>query len=383
MRIAHLGGLLSQHASGVWQMLEGLSGAQAAQGAGVMVFGIDDPAWQAGDRDRWQGGPARTLRHVGPLSFGCMPQLGRALRAFDPDVVHLHGLWMHASIVAAGWAARPGRRLVVSPHGMLAPVALAQSARRKRLAGPLFQNRCFRRAAGFHATAGTEAADIRAALGPRLGPLAGTRPVAVIPNGIADTGGAAGPWADRARRVLALGRLHPIKGYDRLLAAWAQVEPAAPGWTLEIAGPDPDGYGTELRRLAERLGLARAVIGPPRYGAARDALLAGSRLFALPSLSENFAMTVPEALVCGTPVLASTGAPWAELGPRGCGWWTAPEPDALAAVLLQAVRLPDATLSGMGAAGRAWVLEAFAWPGIARRMLDFYGGLHGPGAAGR
>ncbi len=121
-----------------------------------------------------------------------------------------------------------------------------------------FQNRCFSRASGYLATAETEAQDIRTYLG--------DVPVGVVPNGIGDTQTALPDWQTRDRKVVAIGRLHPVKGYDRLLKAWAKVEAVNADWALEIAGPDPDGYGKELRRLVSSLGLRRAVIGPARYG---------------------------------------------------------------------------------------------------------------------
>ncbi len=380
MRIAFLAGHLSRRASGVRQIIEGLSGAIAAQDVEIKVFGIRDSAWTNGDEALWQGAPAEAFDRIGPGNFGYMPGLGRALRAFDPDIVHLHGIWMYSSHVAAQWASRrpppqakpenkhrATSRLVISPHGMLAPAALSYSPMRKRLVRMAFQDRCFASASGYLATAEAEAKDIRA--------YCGDVPVGVVPNGVSDTQTKLPDWHMRARKVVAVGRLHPVKGYDRLLQAWKQVEATHPDWSLEIAGPDPDGHGDELRRLIGTLGLTRAVIGPARYGAERDALIATARLFALPSLTENFALTVPEALMCETPVIASTEAPWAGLSTHGCGWWVAPEPDALAKAMQDAISMPHPQLNAMGTAGRLWAKQAFGWNEIAKQTTDFYNSL--------
>lgn len=364
MRIAFLAGHLSRRASGVRQMIEGLSGAMAAEGADIKVFGIKDAAW-AEDAAHWQGAPAEVFDRLGPANFGYTPKLGAALDTFNPDIVHLHGLWMYSSAVAARWAGRhPGHHLVISPHGMLAPRALRYSRVRKRVVRALFQDRCFGRAAGYHVTAAAEAADTCA--------YVGDVPMAVVPNGVQDTSVRLPAFEARSRRVLAIGRLHSVKGYDRLLQAWAQIEPALDDWTLEIRGPDPDGYGETLRGIIAQLGLTRASIGSPLYGADRDRAIADARLFALPSLTENFALTVPEALICNTPVLASTEAPWAELPAKGCGWWVAPEPEALAGALREALYMPEAELAAMGDRGRAWTLDAFGWPQIAHGLIQFY-----------
>lgn len=367
MKIVFLAGYLSRRASGVRQTVEALSRALFARDHDVHVLGLEDVAWSSGDAALWQGGPVRVAPIVGPRALGWAPGLWRELALLEPDVLHLHGLWTPSSALAANWARRREGALVISPHGMLAPHALTYSPFRKKVAGLLYQERCFAAAAGYQATADAEACDIQAVLG--------NVPVAVVPNGVDDTSVSLPNYSERAKRVVAIGRLHPVKGYDRLLRAWAQVEQKSPGWTLEIAGPDPDGLSVELRQLSSELGLARATIGSPRYGAQRDELIAGSRLFALPSLSENFAMTVPEALVCGTPVLASWGSPWRALPEKGCGWWVDSKPDVLADALLKAMTTPETRLSQMGNAGRAWTLREFGWDAIAARMEEFYSTL--------
>lgn len=363
MRVAFLAGHLSRRASGVRQMIEGLSGALATGGMEIKVFGIRDPAW-ARDAGEWKGATAEVFDRFGPANFGFMPGLSRALSSYDPDLVHLHGIWMYSSAVAAGWAERSARPLVISPHGMLAPAALSYSPGRKRIVRAMFQDRCFARASGYHATAEAEAADIRSYLD--------DVPIAVVPNGVDDSSISLPSFSGRRKRVLAIGRMHPVKGYDRLLRAWAQVEDDFPCWTLEIAGPDPDGHGATLRTLIKDLGLGRATIGEAKFGAERDASMADARLFVLPSLTENFALTVPEALICATPVLASTATPWSELPEQKCGWWVPPEPDALAGALRAALSLPEGQLTTMGVNGRTWAQETFGWDRIARKMSGFY-----------
>ncbi|SOB99930.1 glycosyltransferase involved in cell wall bisynthesis [Rhodobacter sp. JA431] len=369
MRVAFLAGQLSRQGSGVRQVIEGLSGGIARQGNEVKVFGISDATW-ATDATHWKGAPAEVFECYGPSNFGFTPALGKALMNFAPDLLHLHGIWMYSSAIAATWAERTKRPLVISPHGMLAPAALSYSKRRKRVVRALYQDRCFANAAGYHATSAAEARDIRT--------FCGDVSVAVVPNGVEDTSVTLPDLATRAHKVIAIGRLHPVKGYDRLLQAWAQVEAHFPGWQLEIAGPDPDGYGKFLRKLIEDLKLQRASIGTAKYGEARDLAIADARLFALPSLTENFALTVPEALLCATPVLASTGAPWAELPQRGCGWWVDPTPDALAEALHAALSLPEKQLAQMGKSGRDWARSAFGWDHIAQDMVGFYASVRGP-----
>ena len=104
--------------------------------------------------------------------------------------------------------------------------------------------------------------------------------------------------------LLFLGRIHPKKGCDLLLEAFARV--ARPDLHLVMAGPDETGWGAELRAQAEKLGIASRITwtgmirGDAKWGAfyAADA-------FILPSHQENFGIAVADALACGTIPLIS------------------------------------------------------------------------------
>jgi glycosyltransferase involved in cell wall biosynthesis len=66
------------------------------------------------------------------------------------------------------------------------------------------------------------------------------------------------------RILIAAGRLLPVKGFDTLLQALAQVQQHLPGWTLLLCGatrrdPAAGDYRTYLERLAGNLGLGSQV----------------------------------------------------------------------------------------------------------------------------
>jgi glycosyltransferase involved in cell wall biosynthesis len=196
--------------------------------------------------------------------------------------------------------------------------------------------------------------------------------VAVIPNGVDIP--APAPFADPGhdRTLLYLGRLHPKKGLDQLLRAWARVEPLRPDWRLLVLGPSEEGYGERLRRLAESLGLRRARFGGPVYGDDKLAAYTHADLFVLPSLNENFGLTVAEALASGVPVISSKGAPWSGLEKERCGWWVDRADEALAAALESATALPRQALVEMGQRGRGWMLRDFSWRVVAGQMAAVY-----------
>ncbi len=353
---------LSVHASGVRNVVEGLSAHLAARGHDVHVFGLGDRAWQAGDAVQWRGAPATAFPVRGPAECGFAPDMFGALMRFDPDIVHLHSVWQHTALVAERWAARTGRPLVVSPHNAFAPEGLARSRVKKRLARIAYLDRCLRRAAWLHATNRTEAAQFRA--------FGLTGPIAVYPNGVDDI--APHVSAPRKKRIVTLGRIHPIKGLDRLLRAWARIAPDHPDWSLAIAGQDEAGHARRLRAMIDALALKRVTLSGPLYGPDKARFLAQAGLFVLPTRRDNFALTVAEALVCRTPVVASHGAPWGGLETHGCGWWVEGTDAALADAMARAMVLTDERRAQMGEAGRAWVRAAFTWPAVAARAETAY-----------
>ena len=127
--------------------------------------------------------------------------------------------------------------------------ALRQRAALKRVGRWLFQDDVLGGASCLHATASQEAEAIRR--------LPYRRPVAVVPWGVppAPGRGVDGGMTHegRERTLLYLGRLHPTKGLEMLLGAWAQIRSHASGWRLVIAGNDEGGYKARLTALACRI----------------------------------------------------------------------------------------------------------------------------------
>ncbi len=290
------------------------------------------------------------------------------------DIFHNTGVWMMPNIYA-GAAARERRiPLVFSPEGMFTEWAMAFSRRRKQVVWTCFgQHRAVKATACFHALAESEAEDIR-----RLG---FRQPIAVVPSGVEIPPSTPRSSRDgRLRRVLFLSRIHPKKGVPLLLRAWARLEAAHPDWELVVAGPDELGHLAHVRALAGELGVRRVSFPGPAYGEAKAALYRSADLFVLPTHSENFAMVVAEALAYSLPVITTTGAPWAGLRQRACGWWIPLSEQELAEALGIAMKLPSGDLEEMGRRGRLWTEEAFAWPRIAENMKSVYEWLLGGGA---
>ncbi|MFC3205341.1 glycosyltransferase [Aquamicrobium soli] len=367
MKIVHTVSSLEEEASGPTYSVPRLCRSLAQIGCSVDILSLSSQEAVV------EEGEYRDIRIQRPFAAGTtLARLGvsrkmkNILVRSEGDVFHTHGLWMMPNVYPATAAIETRKPFVLAPRGMLGREALQFSKLRKQAFWTLLQGRAARRVTCFHATAMQEYDDIRA--------FGLTQPVAVIPNGV-DLPMLA---ADSSREensspfVLSLGRVHPKKGLDRLIRAWALVEPEFQEWRLKIVGPSEIGHAEALKKLVRELNLDTVEISGPVFGDEKIALLAEAELFALSTLHENFGMTVAESLAVETPVISTKGAPWQGLTDECCGWWVEHGPDHMALALKEAMSLTSTERRTMGARGRAWMERDFGWEGIARRMADVY-----------
>ncbi len=310
------------------------------------------------------------VRRFPRLSFdrrlGISPEMHRWLRSLaatdQVPILHNNSLWMMPNVYP-GWIARKYRLpYIVSPHGTLGKAAFEGGSRVKLVFWPLVQRPALASVSCFHATAESEAREIRS--------HGFRQPIAVVPNGVdVPTEIERGP---RAKEVLYLGRIHPKKGIDVLLHAWGRIEDSCPGWSLRIAGPDNGGYLSDMMSLSRSLSIKRASFDGELLGPERDEAYRRASLFVLSTRNENFGMTVAEALSRGTPAIVTTGAPWSGLRTHGCGWWIDQGVDPLARALKEAMALDPGALADMGERGWRWVNEEFSWRSVGRDMEAVY-----------
>ncbi len=367
MKIAFVTQSISRRNGGVSEVARRLGQTLSdLPGTSVEVLALRDESTDA-DLPAWAPLRPRIVETAGPASLGCAPRAARELRALAPDLVHLHGLWTALSHTTRAL----GKPYIISPHGMLDPWALANSAWKKHLAGWLYENAAHRRAACFHAMTRAEFACIRAR---------GLRqPVCLIPNGVdlPSPTAAPAPWADRVDAgrpvLLYLGRIHPKKGLPALIEAWHEVRPEG---ALVIAGWDQGGHEAELRALG---GGGIHFVGP-LFAEKKAAAYANANGFILPSLSEGLPLVVLEAWSHRLPVLMT---PQCNL-PEGFAADAAVNIEhnhaSIAAGLRDFFSMQKSERIAMGERGRSLVESEFTWPRIAGQMRAVYEWLLGGGA---
>lgn len=285
------------------------------------------------------------------------------------DLIHVTYVFSWINIAAAVVSRRRRIPVVVSPRGSLDPGALVFSPWKKAAYFRLGGSRALESAAAFHVTSAMERAHVTARI-----PHART---GLVPNGVTvPSDDDLARWTSErpaAPTVLFLGRIHPKKNVVALVRAWAAVATGHRDARLVLVGPDDHGHRSEVERTIAALGVVRSVRFAGFVGGEDlSRLIVGSNCLVLPSVTENFGNVVAEALVHRVPVIASTGTPWAGLRDRDCGWWVEPTVEGLSSAMEAALTIDPAARRAKGERGRLWMIEAFSWPTIAGRMVEFY-----------
>jgi poly(glycerol-phosphate) alpha-glucosyltransferase len=381
MNIVHVTSWLSRRGGGIPPVIWALARETSRRRQSVSVVGLKDE-WVDTDckKDDFTFVSGEI---VGPQSFGFSPDLRKRLHALvhAPAIVHSHGLWMYP-----GWAARKAAaenhcQLLVSPHGMLEPWALARSNWKKKLAGYLFEYKNLGKADCLHALCLPEAENFR-----RCGLK---NPIAVIPNGV-DLDEPAPftgmifekfPEIKDRRRILFLSRLHPKKGLGNLLQAWKKLSSGFKDWQLLIAGSGDPAYENELKIFSKDLLPDNSCVFVGQVqGENKKQILAAGDVFVLPSFSEGFSMAILEAAAAGLPVLLTPQCNFPELARANAAIEISTDAAGIEKGLRQILELKHEQRKAMGQNGRELIKKSYTWPAISEEMCRVYDWMAGTAA---
>ena len=299
------------------------------------------------DRERFMGeNSMKLLPNTGYRAFS------RALRnGPNGSLIHDNGLWLGANYAAYRFARQRGIPLVITPHGMLEPWALQHKKSKKKIAWHMYQKRMLHYAEVLHATGEVEADNLRS--------LGFSQPIAVIPNGV------------EYPQVLPCPRQKGEKGLENLLRAWAQV--VRDGWILHIAGYDQNGYGAQLRRLAEELAVNASVRITGALGDEEKwQHYVDADIFVLPSFGENFGLVIAEAMAAGLVPITSKATPWRMLEQQDCGWWIDVGVDPLVNALQESMGMGEREREQKAQRAQIAARTNFSWRNIAIKTNKLY-----------
>jgi len=173
---------------------------------------------------------------------------------------------------------------------------------------------------------------------------------------------------------LAAGRIAPAKDYPNLLRAFALVKTSRPEVCLWIAGEATGPALAELIELSNQLGLDRCV---QFLGLRRDmpALLDAADAFVLASAWEGMPLAVGEAMAMQKPVVSTNVGGVRDLLVDTEFLVPPADPAALAAAMLETMRLPSEDRQIRGRAGRVRIQSTFSMDAKADEWESLYSTL--------
>lgn len=299
-------------------------------------------------------------------SYGYSRNMNRFLQKSDYDLYHTNGMWMYCNHETCLVARKKDKPYVITPHGMLYTQALARSAWKKKLLlamGGVAKD--LKSATCIHVTCSTEMKFYKA--------LGYHNPIAVIPNPVTIPHYIPNIITHGERKSIGyLGRLHPYKRPDALIKAWARLKEETVGFELLFMGKGTDEYEQYLHKLVDDLHLKNVSFLGMVTGEDKFKRLTSIRVLCVPSKTENFGMTVAEALIAQTPVICTKTAPWEELNTRHCGWWVDNDIDTLAQTIREALLLPQSEIDKMGENGKLLIETNYTDTQIALKMKQLY-----------
>jgi glycosyltransferase involved in cell wall biosynthesis len=385
MHIAMTIGDMDPHTGGPPQVVAGSAAALARRGHRVSVFTRETPSVSRAFDEQFDGLSVELLRFPvdAPAALARSSAMKQAFAAQcgSIDVLHAHGIWEGHLAQLAQVMRSAGKPVVVSSHGMLDSWSMRQSAWKKQLVLALGGTGSMLSKADA-VVFGTEE---ESAEGRKVVPNA--RHV-IVPNGIdsatiARITDSLDPSALLARlpviatwrrTILYFSRIHPKKGLDLLVDAFALHKDQLDGVGLLVVGiPQDAGYLAAIERtIAENDLSGHIAITTDLTGPDAKIAFAVADVFALPSHQEGFSMAIVEAMAAGKPLLITDKCHMAEVADWQAGVVVPDTAPGIAQGLEQVISLDDDALAQMGRNGRKVAVDCYDWAMIAARLETLY-----------
>jgi glycosyltransferase involved in cell wall biosynthesis len=287
----------------------------------------------------------RSLETAGEAIWSCLAGVHLADLMRADGIGHIHASWANGPATAA-WVASTLSGIPFSFSGRAHDLYPADGALQEKMAAACFVRTNTQNNRRYLADLGHDLAGkvVNVYNGVSLTPPAGPRPASGAPF-----------------RLLALGRLVPKKGFTVLMEACRLLAAQGLDFRLTLAGDGPE--RGKIRELVEQHGLAARVNLPgavPHREVAR--LMGAADLLVMPSViapsgdRDGIPNVILEAMLCGTPVVATAVSGIPEVIRDGdTGWLIAPgDAQALAEAVLAALGDP-AEARSRAARGREFV----------------------------
>jgi glycosyltransferase involved in cell wall biosynthesis len=281
----------------------------------------------------------------------------------DFDIVHNHGMWMFANVAFSFFKVQ---RTIFSPHGTMAPEALRRSKLKKIIFWYFLQRRAVFKSNEIHVTSEKERIEVKAFLKKGFNPI-------IIPIGIDVNATNSGlENVTKKNQIIFLGRVHNVKRVKELIQAWGYIEDKVSNWELKIVGPINSAYARECISISKKIGLKKINFTGELLGSEKLLEIKRSKLAILPSITENFSVSVLECLALGVPIIVSKNTPWTNLDKYRCGWIIDPNVESIIDGTLTAICDFEKKEYYFSKNAKNLVNKLFTWNSVHNSMLELY-----------
>lgn len=244
------------------------------------------------------------------FSFGFKKFIDNNIHKYD--LLHIHGLYRFPQSYAAYIARKFNINYIISPHGALDPYLFKKSKYSlffKKIWEFLIDVPNIKHASGIHCTSEVEKKKIKL--------LFPYQKFFVVYNFIDDIFFKKNnlnnitkytkKFSRKDKIILFLGRINFKKGLDILIPAFKKVNIRYPNYKLLLVGPNKDKYLEKvIIPLVKEYNLKNNFFYHPGvYGKSIIQCYNKASLFVLPSYTENFGLSIFEAMSCKIPVIVS------------------------------------------------------------------------------
>ncbi len=374
MKVLHILGYLAERYGGPPRVAINLGQALQKLGVGVSWWATATEADKIGLAELDPG--AYLFPTKFPHSWCRSPDFRHTLARHidEADVLHLHQVWDYPLYAASQLARKHNKPYIVTPHGIFSQPWRYNSLKKqlylRLIAHPFLNN-----AACIHAITPTELSG--------FGKVGLQVPYVVIPNGIDRREFAELPtpsiaeqqWPELQNRIVVffLGRLSPEKGLDLLIHAWKNIKVQYSKAILMIAGPDHNGYRSEVESFVAKWGVKDSVLFTGMLkGRHKMQALSRADIFIQPSYSEGFSMSILEALAAGKPCVITENCNFPEVAEIDAGKVISSTVEDISDALLSLLAIDRYTRQQMGLRGKHLVINHYTWDIAAQKMLTVY-----------
>ena len=282
-------------------------------------------------------------------------------------IIHVQTVWTYPTYIGYKIAKKYNLPLVVSVRGTMYEWALNQSKYIKKFAMWMFQRDMLNNADIIHITEENEKKALES--------IDIDNKTVLIPNGIElendfnelDKNILNKINYDNLKRyIMFLGRIVHNKGLHYLMTSYNKLKGKYQDIEVLIVGGIEDKKYFDSLEQVKGMHFLGAIDGIEKH-----TLFSISSLFVLPSKSENFGMSIAEAMSYKIPVITTTGTPWREMKEKDAGWWVELNQKNIDNAIDEALSCSDNELKAKGKRGFD-IIKNYSWGIQAEKMKKCY-----------